>query len=171
MIISLISFLGLVFGYYLTSIFKQELKDVEKFIAITMNIVIILLIISLVLVSNLSLIFIIAIIFGILTSLIIKNIYFYFGFILVFSSIINLDARFNIAILIFIYGLLFSSVNFKKINLKFILTNLILFLLPFILLLFKEFTLQNLSFMNIIFGFSIGGLVNGVRLCFKKAKK
>ena len=62
MIISLISFLGLVFGYYLTSIFKQELKDVEKFIAITMNIVIILLIISLVLVSNLSLIFIIAII-------------------------------------------------------------------------------------------------------------
>ena len=171
MIINLISFLGLVFGYYLTKIFKQELKDIEKFIIITMNIMIILLIINLILISGLSLTFIIAIVFGILTSLIIKNIYFYFGFILVSSNIINIDTWFNITILIFIYGLLFSSVNFKKINLKFILTNLILFLLPFILLLFKEFTLQNLSFMNVILGFSIGGLINGARFSFKKAKK
>ena len=168
MIIGLISFLGLVFGYYLTKRFKQELKDVEKFTVIGISIVIILLIINLVLISNLSLIFVIGIIFGILTSLIIKNIYFYFGFVLVLSSIINLDARFNVAILIFIYGLLFSNVNFKKINVKFILTNLILFLLPFILLLLKEFTLQT---SQTILGFGIGGLINGVRFSFKKAKK
>ena len=168
MIISLISFLGLIFGYFLAKNFKQELNQVNKFIKIMLVIVIILLVITLTLLAGLNLKFIIAIIVGILISLLLKRIYFYFGLALMLSNFTNSSNKFSIAILIFIYGLLFSSLNFKKINAKFILINLILFILPFTLLLFKEFTLQN---SNIILGFTIGGLSNGVKFTNKKNKK
>ncbi len=112
----IIAFLGQYIGYLLGYLCDDELKQGKKYFLLLEVLVLILLF-----VFNFSLSWLIVI--GLLLSLIIKKEYFYFGVFVGFLS----------WILIFIYGLAYGTLKYKK--LKVLLLN-VLFAFPLFLLSF-----------------------------------
>jgi len=153
MLYSLISFLGLIIGVILSREFKNELKDIKKFLQIINLTIIIIIILRLLLLIKFDLVFLIGLIIGILINYLIKNNYLYFGGILMLSNFMNDVNKIFFTILIFVIGLICPVLN--NINKKKLIISFILFALPFTLL------LTNLSYNNFILGFSIGGLAVG----------
>lgn len=166
MLYALVSFLGLILGYILASKTKEELTQGKKYFIILSLLMLLFLLINLVLLTNLNLSFLIALILGLILNYFIKRIYLFLGL-----ALIN-EPSLLLSLVIFIFGLSYGTldyIKFKKISYKNILINFILFIIPLILLLFKDFT--NL---NIILGFSIGGILIGIREFnpgFKKEKR
>ena len=155
MFYAIISFLGLIIGIILSRKFKSELKDIKKFLQLTIFIIFIAIILRLTLLTQFNLLFFMGLILGALLNYFLKNNYLFFGSILT----LNFIDKLFFGILIFIYGLIYPGLN--KIDNKKVIISLIFFALPFILL------LTSLDYSNFIIGFSIGGMLIGLKQHYK----
>ncbi|MEK6907386.1 MAG: hypothetical protein AABW45_02565 [Nanoarchaeota archaeon] len=155
MVFQIISFLGLIIGIILSNKFKSELKDIKKFLQLTIFIIFIAIILRLTLLTQFNLLFFMGLILGALLNYFLKNNYLFFGSILT----LNFIDKLFFGILIFIYGLIYPGLN--KIDNKKVIISLIFFALPFILL------LTSLDYSNFIIGFSIGGMLIGLKQHYK----
>ena len=176
MISIIISFLGLIIGYFIASKTKEELNYGKKWfkiiISFTLIILILILILILIYLAKFNLIFIIGFILGVIINYLIKRIYVFLGLTLYLTFFTNNEIKLLLSLTLFIFGLAYGSLNyikFKKISFKDILINFILFIMPFSLLL-KE----NILNSNILIGGAIGGLLYGlffINTRFKKEKR
>ncbi|MBI2671268.1 hypothetical protein HYX18_04815 [Candidatus Woesearchaeota archaeon] len=161
-LVSLLAFLGLVFGMFLAFFTKEELKPGRKYFGILLKAVTIVLIVMLITKSlNNYLLLSIAFILGMIISFIFRKNYFYLGFIIVGSSFLGDDFFSLISGLVFLFGLPFGTMiasnNLNKIKKLYniVVSNFILYAIPFLVLFFGNL-IQN--YTNIIFAFSSGAL-------------
>ena len=150
MIEFIVSFLGLISGFFLNKITKEELEPGKKYFTL-LSIAILLSIIILNIVPIVGIL--IGIVIGLILSYLIKNIYFYLGI----SALVSILSNENVALLaglIFVFGLSYTALNYKEVNRKFLLKSLVFFI-PFTLLLINIFP----GYHNLISGISIGGLI------------
>jgi hypothetical protein len=159
MLFAIISFLGLIIGLILSRKFKTELKDINKFLKVIIFITLISIILKLAFLASFNLLFFIGLLIGILITYFVKNNYLHFGFILMLSNFISDMNKIFFSVLIFIIGIIYPALI--NVSIKRIILSLVLFALPFILLLI------NISYNNFIIGFSIGGLIIGIKQYYK----
>jgi len=145
--ILIIAFSGLVAGWILSRVVKEEVKYGKKYFYIICRVL--LLILALIFLfkgfphySSMIIPFIV----GVILSLFFRKIYFYLGLGLLFPSEF-------VIYLLFFFGLLYGS--FKKLVLRNIIVNLVFFLIPLILLFFKEYLLM---YDYILYSFISGAL-------------
>lgn len=138
-LIVLVVFSGLIFGYWLKKIVKQEIKEGKKLIEICGKIILFLLVIIFLYGIWENYLIILGFILG---FFILGNVYFYLGLGLFLSGF-----NFLVALLIFIYGLFFGSLNLKKVD------NACLyffwFFLPFVLFFWKH--VENYDYLILSF--------------------
>lgn len=147
----LIAFLGLIAGFFLNKVVKEELEPGKKYFAY-LSIVLLAFIIILNIVPILGIL--IGVVIGVILSYLISNVYFYLGI----SALVSILSNNNIGLLsglIFIFGLSYAALNYKGVNKKFLLKGLIFFFIPFILISINIFP----GFYTIFSGISIGGLI------------
>lgn len=146
LIYSVIGFLGLIIGETFRRKFREEVN--ERYFKLIKNIM--LLIILIILIFNFNIYLIIGVFIGFLFYFLLKNIYFYLGFMILlgFNEVVGLLSG-----LVFVFGL------FNKFKIKYVL-----YFLPLILLIFN-----NLNY-GLISGFVIGGILSYVRN-YKRNKK
>src|SRR3989344_8438139 len=156
MINEIISFLGLLVGYFLATKTKEELKDGEKYFKFVVYLTLLTLIISLLMELNyVNVEFFIVLLIGIVLNYFIKRTYLFLGL-----SLAILD-NILLSMIIFIFGLAQGSldyIKFKKVNYQDIIINLIIFIIP-VILLFNKFTM---IFDTVLIGFALGGIISGV---------
>ena len=142
---SIIGFLGLIFGELFRRKFKEEVSG--KWFSLIRDVI--LLIILLILIFKFNFYLIIGALAGFLIYYLIKNVYFYLGFVFLFgfNEVVGLLSG-----LIFMFGL------FNKFRIKYLL-----YFLPLVLLFFKFNS-------GLVSGFIIGGILNYVG-CYKRNKK
>lgn len=162
-LVSLIGFLGLIFGIVLGFLTKEELKPGKKYFHLLLNLALLALIFVL-MTKTLSNLFISAIFFllGILIGYFLRKNYLYFGIAIVASILIDADLMALLAGLIFLYGLANgtlitgASLNHHKKIYPIIVSNLVLFALPFAFIAMDESIKQH---YYILFAFSAGALI------------
>ncbi len=154
-LIILIAFLGFIAGIILAFKTKEEFKSGKKYFLISEFIILLILALIFLFKSSLSYSSLILFVAGVLTTILVKRIYFYFGLALFLSFLFSKDFNLLIASLIFIYGLSegtlkTNALSYNKNKLKnLIILNLILFLLPFSLFLINNI----INYMNIFSAF------------------
>ena len=123
----IISILALGIGYIVKEHTKEELDSGQKYFKI-IEIISLIVIIGL-LSTNFN---IILFIIGIITGIVFKEEYFYFG--ISITNTLDSSLRFLHAIIIFVYGLAYTGIN----NNKKIVYSAVLFIFTFLLLIFKQ---------------------------------
>jgi|SRR3989338_10408232 len=156
----LIAFLGLIAGFFLNKVVKEELEPGKKYFAYLSIALLVCIIISSI--APIWDIFI-GILIGIILSYLITKVYFYFG-ISALASILSNKSIILLSGLIFVFGLSYAALDYKGVNKKFLLKSLIFFFIPFLLLLVNIFP----GFYTIFSGISIGGLIMSI-IKIKKA--
>lgn len=149
-LIACIAFLGLLVGYLLTFLAKEEIKPGKKYFIIVERAILIML--ALVLLSQVwaTKTFIIPFIIGLVMGYFLKIRYFYLGLALAASVTLSMEVFVLVASLIFLHGLPYGSVSSK---LKLPLHS-ILFFVPILIMLF--FSPNN---VNLLLPFVAGTLV------------
>lgn len=133
LIIAIIAFLGLLAGQFLAKIAKEEVKPGLKYFKQLKRLILLALTFAL-LYPNIDQYasWIFPFIIGFILSFFLKKRYLILGFSLVLASTISPQFFLLVAILIFLYGLPYGTLN------KNLLENFIIFAVPFILLFFPE---------------------------------
>lgn len=145
MIIELLSFLGLIFGFFLYKFTKEEFNTGRKYFILLNRIILFVIIIFLIYYSNLNLLLtVLLFIFGVVVSYFFGNIYLYLG--LVVSSY----SRDLFSILVFLFGFPYGTLNSRK-GIKFVRNCLIFFIVGL-----SGFLLT--SYTNYLSGFLAGAL-------------
>ncbi len=141
LLIALIAFLGLLGGYVLTFLAKEEIKPGKKYFLILQRLILIAL--ALLLLSKVwtTTAFIIPLILGLLVGFFLKVRYLYLGLALAAAVNLPMDFFVLVASLVFLYGLPYGSTS-TKLKLPF---HAVFFFIPVIIMLF--FSPNNVSYM------------------------
>ena len=132
LLIAVIAFCGLLVGYLLTFMAKEEIKPGRKYFAILERALLITL--ALVLLSQVwtTKVFFIPLIMGVLVGYFLRFRYFYLGLALAASVTLPMDMFVLVASLIFLHGLPYGSIS-SKLKLPF---HMVLFFIPILIMLF-----------------------------------
>ena len=147
----IIVILGILFGYYLGNITKDEILKGKKYFLFFENVILLILILIFL---KLSFLMLIGVVVGFVIYNFFKQVYFYLGVLVLCASLINKEIFLASVSLVFLFSLIFESLN--KFKLKNFLLDIGLFLIPFSLLFVESFINTNLS---ILIGFSIGAVI------------
>ena len=151
----LIVVLGILLGFYLGNIAKDEIIKGKKYFLFFESVILLVLILIFV---KLSFLMLIGAVVGFVICKFFKQIYFYLGILVLCASLINKEIFLASVSLVFLFSLIFESLSKSK--LKNFLLDIILFLIPFSLLFVESFINSNLS---ILIGFSIGAVIEWAR--------
>ncbi|MAG47495.1 hypothetical protein CL617_02725 [archaeon] len=158
--IEILSFLGLIFGIFISKISKEELKDWERYFDVAYSF---LLIIIAVLIFDFSYMILLGILIGFFLYFILKNIYFYFGLLLSVNGFVL-----PLVVLIFIIGLVYSrkfiDLTRERIILE-VMKSFVIFIIPFVLVFFGDFVL---SYNVILNGICIGAFLHAIKEYIKR---
>ena len=141
LLIALIAFCGLLVGYLLTFMAKEEIKPGRKYFSILERAVLIALVIVLLSQAWATKLFFIPLIIGTLVGYFLRFRYFYLGLALAASVTLSTDFFILVASLVFLHGLPYGSMS-SKLKLPF---HMILFFIPVFIMLF--FSPNNTSFL------------------------
>ena len=149
-LIALIAFLGLLAGYLLTLLAKEEIKPGRKYFIILERAILIIL--ALVLLSQVwtTKTFVIPFIIGLIMGYVLRLRYLYLGLALAASVSLSMEFFVVVASLIFLHGLPYGSIS-SKLKLP---LHLVLFFIPVLIMLF--FSPNN---ANLLLPFVAGTLV------------
>ena len=147
----IIVILGILLGFYLGNIAKDEVKNGRKYFLFFESVILLILILIFV---KLSFLMLIGAVIGAVICKFFKQIYFYLGILVLCASFISKEIFLASISLVFLFSLIFEGLNKSK--LKNFLLDVILFLIPFSLLFVESFINSNLS---ILIGFSIGAVI------------
>jgi|SRR3989344_6406757 len=150
LVIALIAFSGLLMGYALTFLAKEEIKPGQKYFIWLERLFRLIIILVLLWSMGTSKAMILPFIVGIIIGFFLKLRYLYLGIGLVAASALSLEIFMLIAALIFIYGFPYGSIS-SKLKLPF---HVVLFFIPVFIMLF--FSPNNTS---AILAFVAGALV------------
>ena len=159
LMLGLLAFLGLIFGFIVAYASKEELISGKKYLDFTeMFILVLLTVVTLFFNSSYSIL--IGIVIGfLLHAFLVKNIYFYFGLLLTVNSFLNFNILLFYIFAIFLFGLAYGRrlVNIKKTEfLSKVLTMFIGFILPFFLFFIREAIFKyDIIFNGIFIGASL----------------
>ena len=131
--ITLLSFSGLLFGYLLAHIAKEEIKPTRKYLIKLKRYIAIIASLALLYFSWSNITILLTYAVGIAISFIIKKEYFYIGLLMVLSLFIHNEALLFFSSMVFIYGCLYGILVEKQ-KWKTFYVNFWLFLLPFLLI-------------------------------------
>lgn len=150
LLIAVIAFLGLMVGYLLTVLAKEEIKPGKKYFLILQRVL--LLALALVLLSQVwtKKVFIIPFILGIVVGYFLQFRYLYLGLALAASITLSVDFFVIVASLVFLHGLPYGSIS-SKLKLPF---HALFFFIPVIIMIF--FSPNN---ADLLLPFVAGGLI------------
>lgn len=131
--LTLLSFSGLLFGYLLASIAKEEVKPGRKYIKRLKDALSVLLGFAFLYFSWSNVTILATFAIGMVISLIIKKEYFYLGLLVSLSLFLNNNAMLFFSSLVFVYGCLYGILA-EGHKWKAFYVNIGLFLLPFLLI-------------------------------------
>lgn len=149
-LIAIIAFLGLLVGYLLTYLAKEEIKPGKKYFVMLERAILIVL--ALVLLSQVwtEKTFILPLVIGLITGYFLRIRYFYLGLALAASIALSMELFVLIASLIFLHGLPYGGIS-SKLKLP---LHIVLFFIPMVIMLF--FSPNN---VNLLLPFVAGALV------------
>lgn len=164
LLVSLLSFLGLIFGVILAIFTKEELKPGSKYFNMLIKIILItiLLFLSLKLLYNSLFPTLVAFSIGIISSILFRKNYLYFGILIFTVSFYEKEFFSFILALIFLYGLPFGTIiatnNINKIKKVYpiLISNFILFIIPSIILVLESISSQ---YKSLLLAFSAGAIL------------
>ncbi len=131
--ITLLSFSGLLFGYLLANIAKEEIKPTRKYLIRLKRYIVIIASLALLYFSWSNITILVTYAVGIVISFIIKKEYFYVGLLLALSFFMHNEGLLFFSSMVFIYGCLYGILVEKQ-KWKTFYVNFWLFLLPFLLI-------------------------------------
>lgn len=147
-VIAIIAFLGLYVGRILALVTKDELIFGRKYFIFLEKAIFSIFILFLLYFSPFSVLLVVGLFVGFLSSYILRKSYVFFGCALAAAKFIGGEIFVLFASLIFIFGLVHSSLS-RRI----IMFNAFIFFIPYIIF----FSSDNIGFLT---GFVVGGLVN-----------
>ncbi|MBS3064401.1 MAG: hypothetical protein J4472_01180 [DPANN group archaeon] len=153
----IIAFLGLIVGFTLNRVVKEELEPGKKYFKILSLALLVVLIIP----SHFNALVLVGAAIGVIISIAIKNPYLYLGLLTVISTFTGRLAL--ISSLVFIFGLSYSSWSHRIINKRYLLESLLYFFIPLILLFSSRF----LANYDLFLGVGIGGILGIISKNFK----
>lgn len=145
-------FFGLVFGFLLQKVTKEEIEKGKKYFVVILNIFLIVLAIVL-LIFNLNFLVLIFLFIGVILGSFFKRLYFYLGLILISSK----ELFFLSVVMIFLISLLYGSLS--KFKVREFIFDLVLYLLPLVLIIGNFIN----AYSNIFLGIAIGGIISQIK--------
>ncbi len=153
----IIIILGLIFGFLIGKVNKDEIKQGKKYFLFSEKILLLIIILVLLFFYKLSFLILLGLVIGLVVCKFFKRIYFYLG-IVVFCSLFNKELFLIIISLVFLFSLIYGSLS--KFKLRNFLLDMIVFFLPFVFLFMQSFINTKIGFF---IGFSIGGIIEWAR--------